>query len=213
MTIRVILVDDHAVVRAGFKMLLSVDDEIVVVAEAERGEQAITLYQKMQPDVVVMDLSMPGIGGLEAIKRIVAQDNHAKILVFSVNDEQVFIDRAVTAGAKGFISKNSAASDLTGAIKKVSQGLVYLESIARFNSDSSNSEVSTGKQAITDFSSREFDVFLLLAKGKTAKIIADELSLSYKTVANYSTQIKKKLDVNSVAELAHIAVLYGMLNN
>jgi DNA-binding NarL/FixJ family response regulator len=112
MTIKVILVDDHAVVRAGFNMLLSMEDSIEIIAEAETGEQAISTYQEKPPDVLVMDLSMPGMGGLEAIKRIIARDSNAKILVFSVNDEPVFIDRAMAAGAKGFISKNSAASHL-----------------------------------------------------------------------------------------------------
>jgi DNA-binding NarL/FixJ family response regulator len=158
-----------------------------------------------------MDLSMPGMGGLEAIKRIIARDSNAKILVFSVNDEPVFIDRAMAAGAKGFISKNSAASDLASAIKTVAQGNVYLENKPEFNEY--YPEGADKQQVIKGFSPREFDVFLLLAKGKTAKIIADDLSLGYKTIANYSTQIKKKLAVNSVAELAHIAVLYGMVNH
>ena len=100
MSIKVILVDDHAVVRAGFKMLLSVDDSIEVIDEAERGEQAISTYLEQKPDVLVMDLSMPGIGGLEAIKRIIAQDKSAKILVFSVNDESVYVERAIAAGAR-----------------------------------------------------------------------------------------------------------------
>lgn len=211
MTIKVILVDDHAVVRAGFKMLLSMEDSIEIIAEAETGEQAISTYQEKHPDVLVMDLSMPGMGGLEAIKRIIARDSNAKILVFSVNDEPVFIDRAMAAGAKGFISKNSAASDLASAIKTVAQGNVYLENKPEFNEY--YPEGADKQQVIKGFSPREFDVFLLLAKGKTAKIIADDLSLGYKTIANYSTQIKKKLAVNSVAELAHIAVLYGMVNH
>lgn len=211
MTIKVILVDDHAVVRAGFKMLLSMEENIEIIAEAERGEQAISTYQEKKPDVLVMDLSMPGIGGLEAIKRIDAQDKSAKILVFSVNDESVFVDRAMAAGAKGFISKNSAASDLSGAIKTVVRDDIYLEKTLEFNEY--YPEGADKQKVIKAFSPREFDVFLLLAKGKTARIIADDLSLGYKTIANYSTQIKKKLGVNSVAELAHIAVLYGMINH
>jgi DNA-binding NarL/FixJ family response regulator len=117
----------------------------------------------------------------------------------------------MAAGAKGFISKNSAASDLASAIKTVAQGNVYLENKPEFNEY--YPEGADKQQVIKGFSPREFDVFLLLAKGKTAKIIADDLSLGYKTIANYSTQIKKKLAVNSVAELAHIAVLYGMVNH
>jgi len=209
--ISVILVDDHTVVRAGFKMLLSVDDSIDIIAEAERGEQALRLYADRKPDVMVMDISMAGIGGLEAMRRIVESDAQAKILVFSVHDERVFIDRALAAGAKGFISKSSAASDLSKAIHTVARGEVYLEAPVPFNEyypDSTNH-----KLIIQQFAPREFDVFVLLAKGQTAHKIAEELSLGYKTIANYSTQIKKKLNVSSVAELAHIAVLYKIVNH
>jgi len=106
--IKVILVDDHAVVRAGFRMLLAASESIVVIAEAERGEQAIQLAQEQAVDVIVMDLSMPGLGGLETIRRICLRDEQARILVFSVHDEMVYVDRAMAAGAKGYISKNSA---------------------------------------------------------------------------------------------------------
>ena len=104
--IKVLLVDDHAVVRAGFKLLLATSPDIEVIAEADRGEQAIQLYQQFLPDVIVLDLSMPGIGGLETIRRLVQRDEQVNILVFSVHDEQVYINRALNAGAKGYISKN-----------------------------------------------------------------------------------------------------------
>ncbi|TXL22334.1 DNA-binding response regulator, partial [Methylococcaceae bacterium HT2] len=203
MKIRVILVDDHAVVRAGFKMLLATDAQIEVIAEAERGEQAIKLYQDQQPDIMVMDISMPGIGGLEAIRRICARDNQAKTLVFSVHNEQVYINQAIKAGAKGFISKNSAADILIDAIQHIVKDGRYIEEglMPAMPSDY--------QQTIDTLSPREFDIFLLLAKGRTAHKISDELCLGYKTVANYSTQIKKKLNVTTVAELAHIALLYG----
>ncbi|GAW86122.1 two-component system, NarL family, invasion response regulator UvrY [Bathymodiolus platifrons methanotrophic gill symbiont] len=207
MKIRVILVDDHAVVRAGFKMLLATDAQIEVIAEAERGEQAIKLYQDQQPDIMVMDISMPGIGGLEAIRRICARDNQAKILVFSVHNEQVYINQAIKAGAKGFISKNSAADILIDAIQHIVKDGRYIEEglMPAMPSDY--------QQTIDTLSPREFDIFLLLAKGRTAHKISEELCLGYKTVANYSTQIKKKLNVTTVAELAHIALLYGVVNH
>jgi len=120
--IKVILVDDHAVVRAGFRMLLSTEADIDVIAEAERGEAACQLYLEQQPDVMVLDLSMPGIGGLESIRRICNRDSNAKILVFSVHDEMVYVDRAMSAGAKGYITKNSAPGILATAIQKNSRG-------------------------------------------------------------------------------------------
>jgi len=210
--IKVILVDDHAVVRAGFRMLLSTEADIDVIAEAERGEAACQLYMEQQPDVMVLDLSMPGIGGLESIRRICNRDSNAKILVFSVHDEMVYVDRAMSAGAKGYITKNSAPGILATAIQKIAEGELYIEQGLMKNTPLQNNEADY--QTIVDtLSPREFDVFLLLAKGLTAHKIADELCLGYKTVANYGTQIRSKLKVSTVAELAHIAMVLGVMKN
>jgi DNA-binding NarL/FixJ family response regulator len=208
--ISVILVDDHAVVRAGFRLLLSSEPSIEVIAEAERGEQACQLYVDYKPDVMVLDLSMPGIGGLETIRRIYNRDNQAKILVFSVHDELVYINRAINAGARGYISKSSAPHYLVEAITQIAAGDSYIEgALQDYSADN-----SINYKAIVDtLSAREFDVFLLLAKGLTAHKIADELCLSYKTVANYGTQIKNKLSVNTVAELARIAMVLGLVKS
>ena len=211
--IKVILVDDHAVVRAGFRMLLSTEDTIEVIAEAERGEQACQLYLEKQPDVMVLDLSMPGIGGLETIRRICTRDSNAKILVFSVHDERVYVDRAMNAGAKGYITKHAHPETLIAAIQKIAEGEVYIEQgLIRHEATLATSETDY-KTIIESLSAREFDVFLLLAKGLTAHKIADELCLGYKTVANYGTQIRSKLKVSSVAELAHIAMVLGVMKN
>jgi len=210
--IKVLLVDDHTVVRAGFKMLLATSSNMEVIAEAACGEQAIQLYQSCQPDIIVLDLSMPGIGGLETIKRLVKRDEKVKILVFSVHDEPVYVNRALNSGAKGYITKNSAPEILPGAIEAIHNGQYYVEhGLLKKSSD----EVSEHdfQSIIQTFSAREFDVFRLLAKGLTAHKIADELCLGYKTVANYVTQIKKKLQVSSMAELAHIAVLLGIVKH
>ena len=162
--IKVILVDDHAVVRAGFRMLLSTEVNIDVIAEAERGEEACQLYLERQPDVMVLDLSMPGIGGLESIRRVCNRDSNAKILVFSVHDEMVYVDRAMKAGAKGYITKNSAPSILVTAIQKITAGEIYIEQGLMKNLPLQNFEADY--QTILDsLSAREFDVFLLLAKG------------------------------------------------
>jgi two-component system, NarL family, invasion response regulator UvrY len=216
--IKVILVDDHAVVRAGFRMLLSTDDATEVIAEAERGEQACQLYLEKQPDVMVLDLSMPGIGELETIRRICNRDSHAKILVFSVHDERVYVDRAMNAGAKGYITKHAHPEILIAAIQKIAKGEVYIEqglirSDGELLSESLETKETDYKSIIGSLSAREFDVFLLLAKGLTAHKIADELCLGYKTVANYGTQIRSKLKVSSAAELAHIAIVLGVMKN
>jgi two-component system, NarL family, invasion response regulator UvrY len=215
--IKIILVDDHAIVRAGFKMLLATESTINVIAEAERGEQACQLYIEQQPDVVVLDLSMPGIGGLETIRRICHRDSNAKILVFSVHDESVYIDRAISAGAKGYISKNAHPDILIAAIQTVAAGEMYIEQgLVKQSNLVSNPPLPSGddyKTLVESLSTREFDVFLLLAKGYTAHKIADELCLGYKTIANYGTQVKNKLKVSTTAELAHIAILLGIIKN
>lgn len=206
--ISVLLVDDHAIVRAGFRMLLAATDSIEIIAEAERGESACQLYLEKQPDVVVLDLSMPGIGGLECIRRICSRDQQAKILVFSVHDETVYVSRAIEAGAKGYITKSSAPDILVDAIKCIAAGNSYIESsLDRLSVEKSGHfPTETYYQAIiSNLSPKEFDIFCLLAKGLTTHKISEELCLGYKTVANYSTQIKSKFKVSTVAELAHIA--------
>ncbi len=209
--IKVLLVDDHTVVRTGFKLLLTAAvPNIEIVAEAERGEQAIQLYQNHQPDIIVMDLSMPGIGGLETIRRITQRDDKANILVFSVHDEQVYVQRAMNNGAKGYITKNSAPEILPEAITAILQGENYIEQGLVNEQKQSSHDY---QKIIAGFSVREFDIFQLLAKGLTAHKIADELCLGYKTVANYITQIKKKLQITSIAEIAHIAVMLGILKH
>ncbi len=203
--IKVLLVDDHAVVRAGFRLLLSSAEPICVIAEAERAEQALALYSKQRPDIVVIDLSMPGIGGLECIRRLIQRDHLAKILVFSIHDEAVYVDRAIHAGAKGYISKNSAADIMLEAIYAIAAGELYIEH-GLLPEKNLFTELNTYQAIIAQLSAREFDIFCLLAKGLTAHDIAEQLCLSYKTVANYNTQIKAKFNVSSVVELAHIAL-------
>jgi len=203
--IRVLLVDDHAVVRAGFRLLLASVDAIEVVAEAARCEEACKLYDDWRPEVVVMDLSMPGIGGLEGIRRIVARDPDAKILVFSIHDEKVYVDRALAAGAKGYITKNSAPEILVSAVHDIAAGKTYIEA-GLIAARSPQAGQKGGQALLATLTPKEFDVFRLLAKGLTTHEAAGELCLGVKTVANYSTQIKTKLNVNTAAELARIAI-------
>ena len=208
--IKIILVDDHAVVRAGFRMLLATSEAIEVISEASRGEEAIGQYLNLKPDVVVMDLSMPGLGGLETIHRIVQRDGNAKILVFSVYHQRVYVNRALNAGAKGYITKNSAPEILIEAIVTIMQGQNYIEQglIKINNSVKSQSDYQA---IIHQFSPREFDVFRMLAQGMSVQKIADELCLGYKTIANYATQIRKKLQVDTLIDLAHIAEDFGLM--
>ncbi len=208
--IRVLLVDDHAVVRVGYKTLLKNADDIEVVAEADTGEKACKAYVDTPTDVVVMDLSMPGIGGLEAIRRVIARDSDAKILAFSMHEDTIFVEQALQAGARGYITKSSAPEVLVDAIRALASGQSYIDSeIAQRLAF----QKSRGKDTpFSHLSTREFEIFCLLAEGLNTSEIAKRLSLSYKTVANYSTQIKSKLNVSTIAEMARLAIRHKIVD-
>jgi DNA-binding NarL/FixJ family response regulator len=204
--ITVILVDDHAIVRAGFRLLLATESDIDVIAETSRGEEILQIYSELKPDIVVMDLSMAGIGGLETTRRLVMREDNAKIIVFSVHHEKVYIQRALDAGARGYICKHAHPDMLIDAIKQVAKGRIYIDP-SLVDDAQHQEDMTTYQTIIATLSPREFDVFVLLAKGMTAHQISDELCLSYKTVANYGTTIRSKLNVTSMAQLANIATL------
>ncbi len=207
--IKVMLVDDHAVVRAGYQMLLKNTPEIEVVAEAASGEDAYRMCADYNPDVIVMDISLPGIGGIEAIKRINSRDNKIKVLVFSMHEEIIFVEQALQAGASGYITKSTDPQLLVEAIKRVSKGEKYIDAEL---AQRIAYEKSRGHDTpLSDLSTREFEIFCMLAEGLNTSEIAKRLSLSYKTVANYSTQIKNKLEVDTVADIARIAIRYNII--
>ncbi len=207
--IRVLLVDDHAVVRAGYRSLLESAGDLLVTGEAENGEQACRIYQEQGADVVVMDLSLPGIGGLEAIRRIIARDPMARILVFSMHEDTVFVEQALQAGVRGYLPKSSAPEVLVEAVRQIAAGELHIDGdIAQrlaFQKTRGRSSPFAG------LSTREFEIFCLLAEGRNINEIAERLSLSYKTVANYSTQVKNKLGASTVADLARLAIRHGLL--
>ncbi|NOS98896.1 MAG: response regulator transcription factor [Methylotenera sp.] len=208
--INVMLVDDHAVVRMGFKMLLESDADIKVVAEAESGEQAITRYMEHKPNVVVMDITMPGIGGLEAIERILAKDSSARILVLSAHEDSVHPKRVLNAGAMGYLTKRSAAEEMIKAIRIVASGKKYLE--ASVAQQMAIQNLSGEQNPVDVLSPREFEVFMALAKGKTTNEIAETLFLSPRTVGTHLYNIKQKLNANNSAEIALIAMRSGLLD-
>lgn len=208
--ISVMLVDDHAVVRMGFKMLLETDADIKVVAEAESGEQAIQRYMEHKPSVVVMDITMPGIGGLEAIERILAKDSAAKILVLSAHEDSVHPKRVLNAGAMGYLTKRSAAEEMIKAIRIVANGKKYLE--ASVAQQMAIQQLSGDQNPVDVLSPREFEVFMALAKGKTTNEIAETLFLSPRTVGTHLYNIKQKLNANNSAEIALIAMRSGLLD-
>lgn len=208
--VRVLLVDDHAVVRAGYRTLLEDSPTVQIVAEADSGEAACQAFSKYHPDVTVMDLSLPGMGGLEATRRIVHRDPGARVLVFSMHEDTAFVERALQAGARGYITKSSAPDTLVTAVVEIAEGGLYLDQqlaqhIAFQKSRGEDSPWSS-------LSTREFEIFCLIAQGVTGARIAERLSLSTKTVANYGTQIKAKLGVTGNGELVRLAIRHGLIS-
>lgn len=209
MTTRVMLVDDHAVVRMGFRLLLQGSKDVEVVAEAESGEAACSEYAKINPDVLVMDLSMPGIGGLEALTRILARHRDARILVLSAHDDTMHPKRVLRAGALGYLSKRSAPEELIEAIRHVAQGKIFLE--PAMANQLAVQQLTGEKNPVEVLSPREFEVFMLLAKGKPVNDIAEMLFLSPRTVGTHLYNIKQKLNAGNSAEIALIAMRAGLL--
>ena len=208
--ITILLVDDHAVVRMGFKMLIEAEEGIKVIGEAESGEIAVKLFQELKPDIIMMDITMPGIGGLEAIDRIIAKDKNTKILVLSAHEDSVHPKRVLNAGAMGYLTKRSAAEELIKAIKSIHQGKRYLEpNIAQ---QMAITQLSGETNPVEILSDREFEVFIALAKGKSTNDIADTLCLSPRTVGTHLYNIKQKLNANNSAEIALIAIRCGLID-
>ena len=208
--INVMLVDDHAVVRMGFKMLLETSDDIRVIAEAENGEEAIKFYMEHKPDVIVMDITMPGMGGMEAIERILNKESSAKILVLSAHEDSVHPKRVLNAGAMGYVTKRSAAEELIKAIRAVASGKKYIE--ASVAQQMAIQQLSGDQSPVDVLSEREFEVFMSLAKGKTTNEIAETLFLSPRTVGTHLYNIKQKLNANNSAEIALIAMRSGLID-
>lgn len=205
----VVLVDDHAVVRTGFRLLLESSADIRVIAELDSGEAINQHVVELNPDVIVMDLSMPGMGGLEAIRRVRSKLPRIKILVFTMHDSVAFVEQALEAGASGYITKNNAPNVLVDAIRKIAGGEKYVDE--KLASQLSMKQDLGSGSPLGRLSRREFQIFCKFAEGINASDIASDLSLSVKTVANYQTQIKEKLGINSTAELVKMALTHGVI--
>ncbi|HEX7383910.1 MAG TPA: response regulator transcription factor [Burkholderiaceae bacterium] len=209
--IRVMLVDDHALVRMGFRMLLASAgaEPVEVVAEAGSGEQACRDYAQVRPDVVVMDLSMPGMGGLEAVRRLLAQDPKAKVLALSAHEDTAHPRRVLRAGALGYLAKRSAPDALIAAVAAVARGERYLDAqtaqalaVAQLEGEASPAE---------RLSEREFSVFIQLARGMSVAQIADNLKLSPSTVGTHLYHVKQKLGASNQSELTLVALRWGLI--
>jgi len=201
--LRVLIVDDHPIVVSGCKALLSAEAnaEVRDAADAASGEAA---YYAWKPDVAVIDLNLPGLSGLEVCRRILARDERAKIIIFTMNDDPVFAERAIQAGAKGYIAKNDDPSLFLDAVRQVAKGGVYLHpDMAR---QIAFLRTKGGANKVASLSPRELEILRMLAVGKSMGDIADTLHVSYKTVANNCTALKQKLGARSSMDLMRLAM-------
>jgi DNA-binding NarL/FixJ family response regulator len=193
------------------RRLLEQEPLFEVIGEAESGEKAYQIFGELKPDVMVMDLSMPGMGGLEAIRRILMRYEKAKILVLSMHEDLSFANQALKLGAKGYLTKNTLADDLVKSIETVTQGDVFLsDEIAKKMAMQS---ISGNQDPVHELSAREFEIFRLLAEGLDIDAIASTLNISSKTVSNYQTMIKQKLNINTPIELIRYAIKVGVIKN
>ena len=209
-TLNLMLIDDHLLVRTGFKRLLMSFENIAVVAEASSGEEALNLYKVHQPDIVIIEIDIPGMGGIETIKRFLDKYPKAKIIVLTAHEEFIYLKRALAFGALGYLSKKSAHQTLHDAVKTVAQKKRFIE--PDLSQKLFLSELDGGIDPLEDLSAREFGVFLQFAKGLSLPQVAERLNLSESTVSTHLYSIKQKLQLGNLSELILLAHRLGLIH-
>ena len=208
--LRILLADDHAVVRQGFKMILSAQPDMEIVGEAGNGREAVELAEELRPDVVVMDVAMPELNGIEATRRLVASTPHTRVVALSMHKDSVYVREILRAGARGYLLKDSVAADLVAAVRAVAAGEGYLSPAV------SNAVLDDYRRHVTNpidlLTSREREVLQMLAEGKTNKEVATVLHLSVYPVDAHRGRIMEKLNVHSINELVRFAVRNGLID-
>ena len=209
--IRVLLVDDHALFRTGMRSILEAESDLEVVGEAETGEQAVELVRELAPEVVLMDVHMPGIGGIEATRRVLRVDPEIRVIALTALDDEPFPSKLLDAGARGYLTKGCPAKELVKAIRQVMMDKHYISadvaqklSLSRIVNKGESSPVSL-------LSPREMQVMMMITQGKTTQEISDALFLSPKTVSTYRTRLFEKLDLHNDVELTHFALRHGLI--
>ena len=205
---KILIVDDHPIIRAGLRRLLAGEPEIEI-REAASGREAIAAFKEDRLALVILDLNLPGLGGLEVIARLKIADPAARILVLSMHDEEIHVTRALQAGAMGYITKNAPPDEIIEAIRRVADGHTYIEHDIAERLVFSN--IRAPSHALENLSSRDLEILRLLAGGCTLLQIADTIGVSYKTAANNCTQIKVKLGATSSTDLIRIAMRSGLV--
>jgi two-component system invasion response regulator UvrY len=206
--IRVLLVDDHAVVREGYRRLLERDESLTVVGEAAAMAEALMLDAQLQPDVIVLDIALPGVSGIEILRRLIARRPHARVLMFSMYQDGIYATHAMNAGAFGYLSKASAPDLLVSAVRTVAAGSRYISPDVQL---AMTTQSATARQLANALSIRELEVLRLLAQGYGVDVIAARLGLSPKTAANHQSSIKQKLGAGSALQLILIAQQFGLI--
>jgi two-component system response regulator NreC len=208
--IRILLADDHAVVRQGFKMILAAQADMEIVGEAGNGREALDLAGQLQPDLVVMDVAMPELNGIEATRRLADLSPRTRVLALSMHKDSVYVREILRAGARGYLLKDAISSDLLAAVRAVARGEGYL------SPGVSDAVLNDYRRHVTDpidlLSSREREVLQMIAEGKTNKEIATVLNLSVYTVDAHRGRIMEKLNLHSVNELVRFAVRSGLID-
>lgn len=209
MNIRIFLVDDHALVRTGMRMILAAEPDMQVIGEAESGELALPLIRALKPDVVLCDLHLPGVSGLEVTERVVKGDHGTRVIIVSVLEDGPMPKRLLEAGAFGYVGKGGDASELVRAVRDVARGKRYLaSSIAQHLALSG---IGRGESPLDELSPREMEIALLLAQGLRQEHIARRLSLSAKTVSTHKSRLFEKLDISDTIALTRMLGQYGLL--
>jgi DNA-binding NarL/FixJ family response regulator len=212
--IRVLLADDHALVRAGFRALLQSLPDMEVVAEAGDGREALRLIDLHQPDVVLMDIGMPGLNGLEAAARIVEESPHIRVIILSMHATEEYVLRALRAGAAGYLLKDAGTAELELAVRAVVQGEMYLSpAVSKHVIAEYVQRVSSEPNSFEQLSPRHREILQLIAEGQTTKEIAQTLDLSVKTIETYRTQLMERLDIHDIAGLVRYAIRMGLITS
>ena len=208
--IKILLADDHTIVRQGLKLILSANSDLQVIGEAATGTEAVNLAQKLQPDIVLMDVAMPELNGIEATRRMVELMPRLRVLVLSMHKEPVYVREILKAGARGYILKDAIDTELLSAVRAVARGDGYISPAV------SGALLSDYRQNVTDpvdlLSNREREVLQLIADGKTNKEVATRLNLSVYTVDSHRAKIMEKLNLHSTGELVRFAVKHGLVD-
>jgi two-component system response regulator NreC len=213
--IRLVVADDHAILRTGLRMLINAQPDMEVVGEAEDGIEAVQAVQKVNPDVVILDVTMPRSGGLDAIKHIAARNRSTRVLLLTMHEEPAYLRTALAAGASGYVLKKSVDADLLSAIRAVSKGRTYVDSelaeiLVR---DAFSKDDIAGSAANSVLSDRELQVLKLVAEGFSSREIAEQIYISTKTVETYRARFAEKLGLKSRAQIVRYALNLGLLSS